>query len=384
MIPLRRLATLVTELPQRPLPRVTLDMIESGTGRLVTEPRDSDDVPDAGFVAAIPGDVLFGKLRPYLAKVWRVDRPVAAGSEFLCLRPHSDVDGRWLGAVMASERSISWAVATSDGAKMPRTTWEKVAAMTVQVPTFAEQREIANHLDREKARIDALIAAKRRMRSVLALRRQAFVDQLVAGATPVRLRRVISRLTSGPRGWSQFASETGVPFLRISNVQTDDIALNLDDLLLVTPPDGTEAERTRTSVGDVVLSITAEIGSVGVVTGSIGHAHVSQHLALMTPVACSGEWLALGLSSSSVRAQLDAATYGGTKIQLSLEDVKELLVPVVGSARESHQLAIAAVHFAQLRELTQRLQEQIQFLQERRQSLITAAVTGQLPVPVPA
>ena len=76
------------------------------------------EAPDVGAATVEPGDVLFGKLRPYLAKTWLVDRPVYASTELLCLRPHAGVDSRWLAHVLRSNRIVGWAMASSDGTKM--------------------------------------------------------------------------------------------------------------------------------------------------------------------------------------------------------------------------------------------------------------------------
>ena len=103
--------------------------------------------PHSGAASVKVGDVLFGKLRPYLAKTWLVDRAAYASTELLCLRPNGTTDSRWLSYVCAGRPMVEWAVATSDGTKMPRTSWDKLSEYRVSVPDPLRQREIADYLD---------------------------------------------------------------------------------------------------------------------------------------------------------------------------------------------------------------------------------------------
>jgi type I restriction enzyme S subunit len=93
------------------------------------------------------------------------------------------------------------------------------------------------------------------------------------------------------------------------------------------------------------------------------------------------EWLALALWSDDAQRQLDAARYGGTKQQLSLDDIREVRVPL---AEMTDQKTVVPRVLASLESMTQaeqRIRRVIDLLLERRQALITAAVTGQLDIP---
>ncbi|MBM3300002.1 MAG: hypothetical protein FJY85_08610 [Deltaproteobacteria bacterium] len=138
----------------------------------------------------------------------------------------------------------------------------------------------------------------------------------------VEARREIDFLTSGSRGWAEFYSDDGYLFLRIGNLTRNSIDLDLEDIQRVSPPDGAEGARTEVKEGDVLFSITAYLGSVAVVPEALERAYVSQHVCL---VRLNGKnllpkWLAYAVLSASGRAYLEAESYGGTKIQLSLDD----------------------------------------------------------------
>lgn len=252
----------------------------------------------------------------------------------------------------------------------------------LRFPPLTTQRAIADYLDVETARIDALIEKKRRMVEVLEERRTSVIGAIVEGSGPtVAVRFMTSRITSGPRGWSALASDSGTPFLRITNIQRQSIELDRSDTLLVSAPDEAESRRTEVSDGDVLVSITADIGSVAVARRVHAGSHVSQHIALLTPDGCRSDWLAYAIKSPGSRATLDAGQYGGTKTQLGLGDIASLRVPRPSLDDQDRLLETIDREIARIEALGQRLLFQIDLLLEHRQALITAAVTGELSIP---
>ena len=93
------------------------------------------------------------------------------------------------------------------------------------------------------------------------------------------LGSLLTFLTSGSRGWAGYYAESGVPFLRIQNVGRN--RLMLDDLAFVRPPSTAEAARTSVQAGDVLLSITADLGRTAVVPQGLGKAYINQHLSIL-------------------------------------------------------------------------------------------------------
>lgn len=162
-----------------PRPIVSLEHIRSLTGEvadLAVGPR-----PDAGFVSANPGDVLFAKLRPYLRKVWRVTQPVYASTELLCLRPRAGIDPGWLAVALRSPGVIHVAVSSSDGTKMPRTSWERLAEARLPVLTVPQQRSIVIRVEAEIERHSRLVQAVERQLGLLQERREAAIAAAVTG-----------------------------------------------------------------------------------------------------------------------------------------------------------------------------------------------------------
>ncbi len=93
-----------------------------------------------------PGDVLYGKLRPYLDKAVLADETGVCTTELLVLRPKADVDPRFLAAIIHSPRLLEFAIAGTTGVQHPRTSWAHVREFEVPAFTFDEQQQIADLL----------------------------------------------------------------------------------------------------------------------------------------------------------------------------------------------------------------------------------------------
>ena len=169
----------VSKLDRKPeeVTYVGLEHIESWTGRLLLndQPESVDSV--VGSFGA--GDVLFGKLRPYLAKSARPDFDGVATGEILALRPQSDCLQSYVMYCLLSEPYVRWIDVFTYGAKMPRVSPDQVAISSMPIPPIPEQRAIAAFLDWETAKIDALIAKKVRLIELLQEKRTALVSRAV-------------------------------------------------------------------------------------------------------------------------------------------------------------------------------------------------------------
>ena len=145
------------------------------------------------------GDVLFGKLRPYLAKVACPGKPGVCVGEFLVLRPRDgNMSPGYLQQVICSKPVIEVVNASTFGAKMPRAEWQFIGNMEQPVPTLSEQTAIVEYLDKATDDIEAAIARARRQVELLQEYRTRLVADVVTGKLAVR---------EAP---AQFPGETGV------------------------------------------------------------------------------------------------------------------------------------------------------------------------------
>jgi type I restriction enzyme S subunit len=198
---------------------------------------------------------------------------------------------------------------------------------------------------------------------------------------PVRLRHLVQFVTSGSRGWGEYYADAGPRFLRIGDLSHDDPFISLEECGHVDPPPGVEGFRTSVRPGDVLVGITADIGAVGLASSSIGIAYVSQHVCLIRPrPEVISEWLAWALLTSDAQQQLRLMSYGGTKVGLGLGDVRSLILAYPSTSDQVKVAREVAAESIRAQGLRRHCEAQVSLLQERRQALITAAVTGQLRI----
>lgn len=110
--------------------------------------------------------------------------------------------------------------------------------------------------------------------------------------------------------------------------------------------------------------------------------HVSQHVCLVRPDRrrINGEWLAYLIASPATQSKLMGNQYGGTKTQLSLPDIREIRIPVLPLEQQTQMARSIEQQIDSLDRQRLLRQRQLALLTERRQALITTAVTGQFNV----
>jgi len=114
-------------------------------------------------------------------------------------------------------------------------------------------------------------------------------------------------------------------FLRIQNVGRNE--LRLEDVQFVNPPTTAEAARTLVEAGDVLLSITADLGRTAVVPDGLGRAYVNQHLAVLRVRNVHSPYLSAYLASPEGQAQLSGRNRHGVKAGLNFDDIRSLSIP---------------------------------------------------------
>ena len=157
---------------------IALENVEGWTGKVTgAENEVSFDSQVKRFQV---GDVLFGKLRPYLAKVNTPNKAGICVGEFLVLRCHRErLSPEFLGLLLRSKQVIDAVDASTFGAKMPRANWDFIGNMLCPVPPLDEQAAIVRYLDDADQRIRAYVSAKERLIALLEEERQAVIHQAV-------------------------------------------------------------------------------------------------------------------------------------------------------------------------------------------------------------
>ena len=353
-------------------------------------------IPAGALVMALAGQ---GKTKGMVAQL---AFPATCNQSMAAIVPSAEVNARflywWLQSNYQNIRNMAGGD-LRDGLNL-----DLLGEIPCPLPSSAEQSGIAAFLDRETAKIDALVEEQKRLIELLKEKRQAVISHAVTkgldpsvpmkdsgvawlGEVPahwevIALKREAEFVTSGARGWADNYSDNGELFLRIGNLTRDTIQLDLSDTQRVVVPESKETVRTRAIPGDLLFSITAYLGSVAVIPDGLEPAYVSQHVALVRLKGCRlvPEWAAYVAASHVGKTFLETQGYGGTKVQLSLTDVANLLM-LLPEAEEQRAIVDYIEHeLSKLDELTEGATSAVCLLQERRSALISAAVTGKIDV----
>lgn len=179
-----------------------LEDIEAGTGRVLSW-RNTLEVESAVTIFK-RGDVLFGKLRPYLEKYYAVERDGKCTGEIMAFKPER-IASRFLFYCVSSRWFIERCNALAYGAKMPRVNWPKqLALFNVPLPSLPEQQRIAAYLDATCAAIDGAVAAKRQQLETLdELRKTTIKRAVMMGLNPsVKTQRTdVEWIPAMPQHW---------------------------------------------------------------------------------------------------------------------------------------------------------------------------------------
>jgi len=189
---------------------------------------------------------------------------------------------------------------------------------------------------------------------------------------------VANLVTSGPRGWAKYYSNSGAKFIRIGNLTREHVNLRLQDMQFVSPPAGAEGNRTQLMPGDVLFSITADLGVVGLVPDDFGPAYINQHIALIRPKSADivSGWLANFLASHRVQKWISNINESGAKAGLNLPTIKNLPITAPKPPEQKMIADILALSDRQIAEIYAHVLK----LRRQKAGLMHDLLTGLVPV----
>ena len=155
--------------------KIGLENIESATGRFIKT--DSDFEGDG--IAFQPKDIVYGKLRPYLQKVWLAEFSGSAVGDFYVFRCNEGTYPTFMKYMLLSHNFTVEADGSTYGAKMPRVSCEFIGNLKWAMPPLSEQRTIASYLDHKVGKIDTLISEKEKMVEDLKAYRSSLITETV-------------------------------------------------------------------------------------------------------------------------------------------------------------------------------------------------------------
>jgi type I restriction enzyme S subunit len=351
------------------------------------------------------GEVLVSKLNPRISRVLTASQhvvPTLASTEFIALIPGPDLDSRFFCYWLQSETARQFL----DGATMSVTRSQQrvrpdiLTGSWLSVPVVSRQRAIAAYLDRETVRIDALVAAKQRMVDLLEEQFAVARIDLVIGASQTHRRSGPEWLGSIPADWAvkrlKFVAhmESGhtpnkqidaywidctIPWITLNDVSDLE-----QDWRFSNPKNAVNELGLQNSsahvlpANAVVLSRDATVGRSALLDRPMA---VSQHfVAWVCGPELMPEYL-LNVVRGPMQHHFGSLTAGATIATIGMPDLNQLVVPLPSMEEQAQIVERIAAAERLASKTISTVTAQIKVLQERRQALITAVVTGQLEIP---
>lgn len=287
------------------------------------------------------------------------------------------------------------------GSAQPKLTIENLASIEFAAPSPEEQDRIGVYLDRKTAQIDTLIAKKQRLIELLQEKRQALISRAVTkGLNPnVPMKDSgVEWLGMIPKHWTlerlkfrsphvtvgivvtpaKFYVDGGVPCLRSLNVRP--FLIRDSDLVFMSEESNRLHGKSIIRRGDLVAVRTGQPGSTAVIDERFDGANCIDLILIRHSPLFSSEFLCYFMNSNAAHVQYGSGSGGAIQQHFNIETASNLLVawPTM-----DEQMTIAAKlrhECVRLCELEEANRKQITKLQEYRQTLISAAVTGKIDV----
>ncbi|WP_162923064.1 MULTISPECIES: restriction endonuclease subunit S [Burkholderia] len=188
VIPIKRVTSLrperITDVPSE-WTYVGLEDVAAGTGRYEPTAGSSRLVEDSTVAVFSKGNVLYGKLRPYLRKSFVAEFDGACSTEFLVFQPQG-ILAKWLNHWLLTIEITQQIEASCQGVKMPRADWSVIGALPVVVPDCLEQKKIIEYIERKTSRIDTLVTKTVHSIELLREHRTALITAAVTGKIDLR------------------------------------------------------------------------------------------------------------------------------------------------------------------------------------------------------
>ncbi|WP_370416666.1 restriction endonuclease subunit S [Streptomyces fradiae] len=260
---------------------------------------------------------------------------------------------------------------------------ERLGEAPVPLPPLEEQRRIADFLDTETARIDKLVALRLRQRDVIRSRQRAHTERAMGECASGEWTRVKYLLRVRPRYGVLVPvfEDAGIPFIRVNDLL--DLEGRASGLAQIPVTLSNQYARTITRRGDVLLSVVGTLGRAAVVPEELVGANIARAVCSirLRPDVDPSLFVAWIATSEFERQALLATGSDSAQPTLGMEDLSNFAIRWPTDAREQASVAGQVREGQQIHsDLVRRTDRQLALLAERRQALITAAVTGQLDV----
>lgn len=341
-----------------------------------------------GYSYVANGDVAFAKVTPCFENGKGLvarnlpDGQAFATTEITVMRPSTEVDADYLGWILQSSPFLGQGESHMTGSGgLRRVPDSFVGSYSIPLPDRQSQRDVADYLDRETARIDTLIEEQQRLIEMLRERRGGVVTNTFLNSANEEhaLKFAVDDVTVGivvqPSRWYV---DTGVPALRGVNVKRGSISRA--DLVNISEEGHAAHSKSQLFSGDVVVVRTGNAGAAAKIPDELDGANAIDILIIRPGQSTNPDFLVWYLNSPLAAARIEHGSVGALQGHFNVGALRELPLPVTSLAEQQRIVAYLDEQIAKIDTTIAETERFIELVRERRAALITAAVTGQIDV----
>lgn len=370
--------------------KIGLENIEGFTGKFIK----TSSVFEGDGIDFDKGDIVYGKLRPYLCKVWLAEFDGNAVGDFYVYKTSSLYFNTYAKYLMLSNSFTDICNASTYGAKMPRVSHQFISSLNIPLPPLSEQHSIVSYLDDKCGKIDKMLEGKQKQIELLAEMKQRIIaDAVTRGLNPnVKMKATnIPWLPEIPEHWEMDSLRR---FLKIFTEKGH----SDKQLLSVTREQGVIERNTKSKeenhnfipedlsgykfvqAGDFVINkMKSWQGSYG----------VSEYEGIVSPAyfTCKLQGVDKDFFSTAIRSKIYVSFFAryskGIRVdQWDLSPVALKTIPFALPPIDEQRAIVTHINLkvSKIETLTSKLQQEIESIKEYKQRLISDVVTGQIKV----
>jgi len=394
---LKYVARIHTEKAENGVEKVALENIESKTGRFI----ETETAFDGDGVGFKKGDILYGKLRPYLAKVWVAKFDGAAVGDFFVIRTQQDFFSDYLKYRLLTVEFTDIADGSTFGSKMPRVDKDFMSDLFHAVPPLPEQTAIATFLDRKTAEIDQLIGNKEKLIALYEEEKTTIINYAVTKGLAPKVRtkpsgvdwlgdipehwevkrlghifKVVRGASPRPAGSPLFFGGDHTPWITVAELTKDN-----KKFLTETTEFLTEEGRNQSrfiSPETLLLSNSGATLGVPKITRIGGCINDGSVAFLNTPSEIDKSFFYYFLASLTKLLREIVQISGQPNLNTDL--VKDIKVGLPPFAEQTAIVAYIETECSRLDTIIDRFKKQIELFKDYRTTLISEVVTGKIDV----
>ena len=389
----KNILNLITERSQSEV-KVGLENIEGFTGQYV----ETETKYDGEGVQVRVGDIVYGKLRPYLCKAWLATFECNAVGDFYVFRCKNNNYTRYIHQLFLSHGFTDITNASTYGARMPRVASSFIQSLSFPIPPLAEQRAIVSYLDSKVGQIDTYVAKQTQQIELLKELKQAVIANAVTKGIAndnnhhTKLKQSgISWVGEIPEHWE--VKRLGLFFTEnktINSCMQCTEAYKFNYGTLIRKDEDIDPNELKDTYNKYTILKPRDIVINGL---NLNYDFVSQRVALATtagiitsayivlsPRTKVNELFFYYLFKSMDGMKLFHGMGTGIRLTLSFKDLRYQLLPIPPLSEQRAIVSYIEAKTASINKLIDAYEQQVERVKEYKQRLISDAVTGKMNV----